>query len=102
LVHSGELTLDAETGQVVREERNVYVGSPGKKPPRAAHIILAYGESPFGILVPQSIEVETFVPRLSVSMTYTPFLPYARTVETYGPFSRFEVSVGEKVSKSAR
>jgi VWFA-related protein len=102
LVHAGELKLDAETGQVLREERNVYVGSPGKKPPRAAHIVLAYGESPLGILVPKTIEVETFVPRLSVSMTYGPFLPYARTVESYGPFSRFEVSVGEKVSAPAR
>jgi hypothetical protein len=64
LLHAGELTLDAETGQVVREERNVYAGGPGKNAPRVAHITLGYTDSPFGILVPKTIEIETFVPRV--------------------------------------
>jgi len=100
LLHAGELTLDAETGQVVREERNVYVGVPGKKSPRAAHVVLNYDESAFGILVPKKIEVETFVPRVNINMNEG-FHLYARMVETYGRFSRFEVSVGEKVSAPA-
>jgi VWFA-related protein len=100
LLHAGELTLDAETGQVVREERNVYVGAPGKKSPRVAHIVLNYTESAFGILVPRKIEVETFVPRVNINMNEG-FHLYARMVETYGRFSRFEVSVGEKVSAPA-
>jgi VWFA-related protein len=98
LLHAGELKLDAETGQVVREERNVYVGDPGKTSPRVAHIILSYTESRFGVLVPKTIEVETFVPRFNVDLTYSAFRPYASTVVTYGSFSRFEVSTGEKAS----
>ncbi len=101
LLHAGELTLDAEAGQVVREERNVYLGDPGKKGPRVAHITLGYGESQFGILVPKTIEIETFVPRMNKDMAVAGFRPYARTLETYGPFSRFEVSVGETVSEPA-
>jgi VWFA-related protein len=53
LSHTGELRLDAQTGQVVREERNVYVESPGKTPHRVAHMILSYDESRFGVLVPK-------------------------------------------------
>ena len=101
VMHAGELTLDAETGQIAREERNVYAGSPGKRSPRVAHIIFHYGESPFGILVPKKIEIETFLPRIDMDMAYTGFLPFARMVQTYGPFSRFEVSIGEKVSAPA-
>jgi VWFA-related protein len=100
LLHAGELTLDAETGQVVREERNVYAGVPGKKSPRVAHIVLNYGESAFGILVPRKIEVETFVPRIKINMNEG-FHLYARMAETYGRFSRFEVSVSDKVSAPA-
>lgn len=100
LLHAGELTLDAETGQVVREERNVYAGLPGKGSPRVAHIVLNYDESAFGILVPRKIDVETFVPRVKINMNEG-FHLYARMVETYGRFSRFEVSVGEKVSAPA-
>jgi VWFA-related protein len=102
LFHAGELRLDAESGQVVREERNVYIGSPGKASPRVAHIILSYNESRFGVLVPKTIEAETFFPRVNRNLTYTTFLPYASTLLTYGSFSRFEVSVGDKVSAPVR
>jgi hypothetical protein len=102
LSHAGELRLDAETGQVVREERSVYVDSPGKTPHRIAHIILSYDESRFGVLVPKTIEAEIFLPRLSMNLTYSTFLPYASTVLTYGSFSRFEVSVGEKAAVPVR
>jgi len=100
--HAGELRLDAETGQVVREERNIFVESPGKMQHRIAHIILSYDESRFGVLVPKTIEAETFLPRLSMNLTYSTFLPYANTVVTYGSFSRFEVSEGDKVSAPVR
>ncbi len=102
LLHAGELTLDAQTGQVVREERNVYLGNPAKKSPCVAHIVLGYDESPFGILVPKRIVIETFLPGENVNMTAVGFRRYARMVQTYGPFSRFEVSVGEKVSAPTR
>lgn len=97
LFHAGELTLDAETGQVVREERNVYAGVPGKRSPRVAHIVLNYDESGFGILVPKRIDVETFAPRVNINLNEG-FHLYARMTQTYGPFSRFEVSVSEKIS----
>ncbi len=102
LMQAGELALDVETSQVVREERSVYLGDPGKKPPRVAHIVLDYVDSPFGILVPKAIVIETFAPRKNVNLTSSGFGLFARTVLTYGPFSRFEVSVGEKVSDPAR
>ena len=98
MLQAGELALDAETGQIVREERNVYIGNLDKKPTRVARIAMGYGESRFGVLVPKTIVVETFLPREGVNGMSTGFQPYARMVQTYGPFSRFEVSVGEKVS----
>ena len=98
LHHAGELALDAETGQIVHEERNIYAGNLDEKPVRVAHIAMGYGGSPFGILVPKTIVLETFLPREDVSGLSTSFQLYARMVQTYGPFSRFEVSVGEKVS----
>ncbi len=98
MLQAGELALDAETGQIVREERNVYTGNLDKKPTRVARIAMGYGESRFGVLVPKTIVVETFLPREGVNGMSTGFQPYARMVHTYGPFSRFEVSVGEKVS----
>ena len=102
LLQAGEMALDAATGQIVREERSVYAGDPGKKAPRVAHMILSYDASPFGILVPKTIVMETFLPREGVNGMSMGFQPYARMVQTYGPFSRFEVSTGEKVSASGR
>ena len=101
ILHAGELALDAETGQIVREERNVYVGNLDKNPTRVAHIAMDYGASRFGILVPKTILVESFHPREGVNGMSMGFRPYARIVQTYGPFSRFEVSAGEKVSAPA-
>ena len=101
ILHAGELALDAETGQIVREERNVYVGNLDKNPTRVAHIAMDYGESRFGILVPKTILLESFHPREGVNGMSIGFQPYARMVQTYGPFSRFEVSAGEKVSAPA-
>ena len=98
LLHAGELALDAETGQIVREERNVYVGNLDKNPTRVAHIAMDYGESRFGIMVPKIILLESFHPREGVNGMSMGLQLYARMVHTYGPFSRFEVSAGEKVS----
>jgi len=60
-----------------------------------------YGESRFGILVPKTISLESFHPREGVNGMSMGFQPYARMVQTHGPFSRFEVSAGEKVSAPA-
>jgi hypothetical protein len=98
LLHAGELALDAETGQIVHEERNIYAGDLDEKPIRVAHIAMGYGGSPFGIMVPKTIVLETFLPREDLRGTSTSFQLYARMVQTYGPFSRFEVSAREKVS----
>jgi VWFA-related protein len=102
LLHAGEMALDAATGQIVREERNVYAGNPGKKAPRVAHMILSYDASPFGILVPKTLVMETFLPREGVNGMSMGFQRYARMVQTYGPFSRFEVSTGQRISAPGR
>ena len=101
LLDTGEMALDAETGQVVREERNVNVGNSGKHAPRVAHLVMDYAESPFGIRVPNKIMIETFLPGKAIERAAFDFRLHARMVQTYGPFSRFEVSTGEKVSVSA-
>lgn len=102
LLQAGELELDAETGQIVREERNIYVGNGGEKSNRVAHLALDYGESRFGILVPKRIVIETFLPGEAINRTGFDFRLHGRLVQTYGPFSRFEVSTGEKISVAAQ
>jgi hypothetical protein len=96
------MALDAETGQVVREERNVNVGNSGKHAPRVAHLVMDYAESRFGIRVPKKIVIETFLPGTAIDRSEFDFRLHARMVQTYGPFSRFEVSIGEKVPLPAR
>jgi VWFA-related protein len=95
LLDTGEIALDEETAQLVREERNVYVGNSGKHLPRVAHLVMDYAESLFGIRVPKKIVVETFLPGKAIDRAEFDFRLHARMVQTYGPFSRFEVSVGE-------
>jgi VWFA-related protein len=103
LEQAGELALDVETGQIIQEERNVYAGNLKKQPPRVAHIVLSYGESSFGIRVPKMIVMETFRPIKNPNMITTGnFRLYARMVQTYGPFSRFEVSTTEKDAAANR
>lgn len=125
IVHTGQLRIDAETAQIVREERSVYLGD--FKGPRAAHVVLGYTASAFGLLLPKVITIELFgIPDQSLNATYTPsttrathsgaavigpaptslpealasanFVLRARMVQTYGAFTRFEVSTAEKVS----
>jgi VWFA-related protein len=102
LVLAGVLALDAKTGQIVHEEQNVYSGGLGKKSIRVAHLVMDYGKSGFSILVPKAILIETFLAGEAVNRTAFDFRLHARWVQTYGPFSRFEVSTGEKVSAPAR
>jgi hypothetical protein len=94
LTHIGRVWLDDQSAQVVREERVVYVGDP-KNAPVVARFVFEYSDSAFGILVPKAIFTELFLPR---EMTVTAFQPYATLLQTYGPFSRFEVSTEERIS----
>lgn len=100
LVQGGEIALEADTAQVVREERNVYAAHMHQKTP-VAHVVLEYGESSFGILVPKTILIETFLLQAN-GLTGADGRLLARMVQTYGPFSRFEVSTLEKTSASAQ
>lgn len=100
LLQAGELELDAATGQVVVEERNVFVGSLDSSI-RVSHVELDYGESPFGILVPKTIVIETFLVPENINGTDKTDQLRARMVQTYGQFSRFEVSAGETVTPPA-
>jgi hypothetical protein len=125
LVHAGQLVLDANTAQIIREERNVYLGN--FKGQRVAHLVLGYTGSPFGLLVPKTIVIEVFGPPEQVSnpffepsmssatpnggeapgpppgaangvLSHAKFVLQARRVQSYGSFSRFEVNVVQKVS----
>jgi hypothetical protein len=96
VLETGEVALDAESGQVVREERNVNVGNFGKHVPRVAHLVMDYSESRFDVRVPKKIVIETFLPGSAIDRSEFDFRLHARIVQTYGPFSRFEVSIGEK------
>jgi len=102
LTQAGEIALDAKTGQIVREDRSVYAGHLERKPPRVAHFVLSYGDSSFGILVPKTILIEIFYPLQNFITPAASFQLRARMVQTYGPFSRFEVRTVEKASAPAR
>ena len=80
LLDTSEMALDAETGQVVREERNVNVGNSGKHAPRVAHLFRDYAESLFGICVPKKIVTETFLPGTAIERGGLRFPP----ARTYG------------------
>jgi hypothetical protein len=128
-VHSGQLVLDAETAQIIREERNVYLGSLSGR--RVAHVVLDYAGSPFDVLVPKTIVIELFGPPEQVAnplympsmssatpnggeppgplpgsagevLSKAKFVLKARMIQTYGPFSRFEVNVVEKTNTAQR
>ena len=121
--------LDANTAQIIREERNVYLGN--LKGQRVAHLVLDYTASPFDLLVPKTIVIELFGSPEQVSnplyassmssatpnggeapgpppgeandvLSRAKFVLHARMVQTYGPFSRFEVNVVQKVSGPSR
>jgi hypothetical protein len=59
---------------------------------------MEYAESRFGIRVPSKIFIETFLPGSAIERASFDFRLHARMVQSYGPFSRFEVSIGEKES----
>jgi hypothetical protein len=46
--------------------------------------------------------IETFLPGEAINRTGFDFRLHGRLVQTYGPFSRFEVSTGEKISVAAQ
>lgn len=70
--------------------------------PRVAHLVMDYAESRFGIRVLNKIVIETFLPGTAIERAAFDFRLHARLVQTYGPFSRFEVSIGEKTSLRSR
>lgn len=95
LVQHGTLWLDADTGQIVREYRDVYVGAANSSGWRVAHMEFDYADSSFGLLLPSAIRLETYYPEMSVgNISRLPMV--TRITQTYGPFSRFEVDVNVK------
>ena len=95
LVQQGALWLDAATGQIVREDRDVYVGVANSSGWRVAHMEFNYTDSAFGLLLPSAIRLETYYPEMSVgNISRLPMV--TRITQTYGPFSRFEVDVKVK------
>lgn len=102
-VHRGTIWLDND-GRLVREERDVYVQStlrPGMEA-KIVHAVFQYGPSPFGILVPVEITIEIW--RIVIPNMYGTAVsarldlrPYLSITQIYSGFSRFEVSVVQKV-----
>ena len=94
-VHTGRLWLDAATTQIVREERNVNVGNADASQWRIAHMQFDYASSTFGLLLPAAIRIEIFYPEMSTGMiARNPMV--TRITQSYGSFSRFQVTVGVK------
>lgn len=99
-MHRGRLWID-EQGRLVREERDVYARSTvfvGAEV-LAVRIVLEYGASAFGILTPKKITLVTYRPAARSSSMAIAMYPYVRVTQEYGGFSRFEVSVEQKVSE---
>ncbi|MBV8205450.1 MAG: hypothetical protein JO041_01555, partial [Acidobacteria bacterium] len=92
LTHSGELAIDAESAELIGEERDVFIGPKI----RVAHMSFDYVPSPFGIRVPRRIVVEAFVAEEDFKLQVLRFPLRARIAQSYGPFRRFEVNVQEK------
>lgn len=100
LVQQGTLWLDAATGQIVREDRDVFVGVANSSGWRVAHMEFNYTDSAFGLLLPSAIRLETYYPEMSVgNISRLPMV--TRITQTYGPFSRFQVTVGVKNAAQA-
>ena len=96
LLQSGRLWLDARSAQIVQDEREVKVQGGKGREWRAAHVLLSYGRSEFGLMVPVSITFELYYPEIKYGQVF--HLPMrVRLTQNYGPFSRFEVTVGQKV-----
>ena len=99
--HKGFLWLEAGTARLVREERDVYTASnahPAAKI-KVIHEIFDYQPSAFDILVPLKIDITSY--RLSgmADANGPIMLPRVYLTQMYGPFSRFEVSVEQKINE---
>lgn len=97
---SGRLWLDAKTAQLVREDRNVEVGTGAQKW-RAVHFRFDYADSNFGLLLPAAIHSEMYTPQMRGGVIVSSPMR-ARLGQTYGPFSRFEVHVEQKAAMRAK
>ena len=96
LLQSGRLWVDARSAQIVQDEREVKVEGGKGREWRVAHVLLRYGRSEFGLMVPVSITFELYYPDVKFGQVFR--VPMrARLTQNYGPFSRFEVTVGQKV-----
>lgn len=96
LVNQGRIWLDAGTAQVIREQREVYVGSDPHTQWRIVHMSFDYAPSTFGLLLPSAIRIEIYYPEMAITSMITRLPVVTRITQTYGAFSRFQVTVGVK------
>lgn len=99
-LHRGQLWLDADTAQLLREERDLFVelASQPKVQVSVMHWVFEYAPSPFGVLVPSAILMESYRYAGGVFNDIADMRLSARVTRRYGPFSRFEVKVEQKVT----
>lgn len=96
LVHKGRIWLDAMTAQVSREERDVYVGADPRTQWRITRMSFGYAPSNFEVLLPSAIRIEIYYPEVAITSAITRLPMVTRITQSYGPFSRFQVTVGVK------
>ena len=99
-MHEGTLWLETDTARLVREERTVYATSLMNHRPevKVMHAVFDYQPSAFDIFVPLVIEITSYRMTHAADASGTPVMqPRVYLTQKYGPFSRFEVSVEQKI-----
>jgi len=97
--HEGRLWLERSSARIVREERIVYAQNVYDARLRAKVIIARFNYKPssFGILVPSTIELTSYGVTRQVFKNGPLTIPRMTLTQSYGPFSKFDVSVQQHV-----
>jgi hypothetical protein len=96
--HTGIIWLEADTARLVREQRNVMAEST-EHPGRRVKVVEAtfdYKPSAFDIMVPDTIDIIGYRVR-NRDKQVPNVVPNVHLTQTYGPFSRFEVTTQQHV-----
>jgi hypothetical protein len=102
-LHRGLLWLEESNGRLVREVRELYAQSNLRVgvEVKALHCIFDYGDSAFGIRTPRRIVIMDYA--LGNWKPFGPAIfetrPRMTITQEYGAFSRFEVSVEQKIAE---
>ncbi len=97
--HQGRLWLETSTARLVREQRTVFASHVRNSALRAKiiDVLFDYTPSTSGILVPSEIDITSYVFTGRSTPDGPVTEPRTLVTQSYGPFSRFEVSVEQRV-----